>query len=377
LGERKSGFEPPPRRERREREDTEHAGRREREITSGKGKTPVRSNAALEEDVEMEDVRETAREVEPPVKERSKVKEGKRRVAEDGEGMNGQAGSTRDLERRERDRDKDRDREKEKETTTTAPTYGLGKKKKRVMSSDEQDMPVPNGIVGSVRTKKRDETQGQNGLDIVMASRKDSEKRTTIKKRDDGERERTVVKPKQEDAAAIKKRKLVNGDSEAREREVRRKDSQREALGVSAGPSSSKGNRIVSDQTVTESEAEARKSNKKPGRPRRNSNASNVTKSEKSGERRQGDDGRSVSQTPTPAVGAGIKAIFAGHKNPFQPVERDGMLCWRGHTKRVSGGFFDIVDQQSDALLVQIDQQGVLESSQLDAVDILLSRWIV
>ena len=103
----------------------------------------------------------------------------------------------------------------------------------------------------------------------------------------------------------------------------------------SAPGSSSKTNRIVSESTLTESDAETRKPAKKGARPRRNSNVSNATKSERSGERQ---DARSVSQTPVPTLGTGIKAIFAGHKNPLQPVERDGMLCWRGHTKRVGVG---------------------------------------
>jgi hypothetical protein len=285
-------------------------------------------------DVDMEDVQE--------VPERAKVREGKRRQVEEVEkvpDIQVQGPSTsvsRDKERRERDRDKDRPRERDKPADTLPPpkqqqnaspavatptvvnpqpTYG--KKKKRVMSSDETDLPPPNGSVAVARAKKREETDRASP---VATNGVVKEKKTIKREEDRGKSRDEDFEPK--------RRKVVNGDHDSGRK-------QRETLGIGAGPGRpGKSSRVVSESTLTESEAETKRPAKKTGRARRNSNASNNTKSEKSGQR---DDPRSVSQTPVPSArSGGIKVIFQGQPNPLQPVELGGMLCWRGHTKRVS-----------------------------------------
>jgi hypothetical protein len=281
-------------------------------------------------DVDMEDVADVKM-------ERVQVKEGRKKVVEEEPEAepttikttpttipNGHlSGSSRDKEKRERDRDKEKPSSSSTQPAVTPQPQatGFGKKKKRVLSSDETDMPEPepNGSVAVARMKKREDSERpttSNG-----PSSKDKDRKVSVKKRE----EDRPSKPKDEDFLP-KKRKLVNGDHE-------RKDRDGLGIGSAPGSGSTRNNRIVSESTLTESDVETRKPVKKGGRIRRNSNASNNTKSERSGERQ---DTRSVSQTPVPTLGTGIKAIFAGQRNPLQPVERDGMLCWRGHTKRVS-----------------------------------------
>ena len=314
-------------RDERLKEKLERRARREAEIIRAQ-EAAARADTA---DVEMEDVTD----VKP---ERTKVKQGKRSTLEDDVEVpttNGHPGpsSARDKDKRERDRDKDRERDKDKElaqpavvSQATLPTTGgFGKKKKRVLSSDETDMPEPNGSVAIARTKKREDSGRTTPTGVNGSSNRDKDKKPLLKKREDDRGK------SRDDDFVPKKRKLVNGDHDGK------KD--RESLGMGPTPgSSSKTHRIVSESTLAESDAETRKPTKKGARPRRNSNVSNATKSERSGERQ---DARSVSQTPVPTLGTGIKAIFAGHKNPLQPVERDGMLCWRGHTKKVSIMNFD------------------------------------
>lgn len=315
------------RRERSERRAQAVVARRPREDADAEDE---KEDEGMDMDMDMDvDVEEEPEPIE--------VRQGKRRQVDEVPDIRVNGPSTsvstgRDKERRERDRDKDRPRERDKPTSgttqqrtnvtlpaaavNTPPTFG--KKKKRVLSSDETDMPTPNGAVAAARTKKREETDRASP---VAVNGNVKEKKAGVVKREEDR-----GKSRDEDFVP-KKRKVLNGDGDSGRKE-------REMLGIGPGPGRpSKTSRIVSESTLTESETDGKRPAKKTGRTRRNSNASNNTKSERSGERQ---DGRSVSQTPVPTVGTSIKAIFAGQKNPLQPVERDGMLCWRGHTKKVS-----------------------------------------